>query len=53
VVANELNAGTFLTVALSLPMLSGSFGFSAAQSGPINVERRVFSEYLKVAASKQ
>ena len=53
VVADELNAGTLITVALSSPMLSGPVGFSVAQSAPINVERSVFSECLKIAASNQ
>ena len=51
VVADELNAGTLITVALSSPMLSGPVGFSVAQSAPINVERSVFSDCLKIAAS--
>ena len=53
VVTDELDAGTLITVALSSPMLSGPVGFSLAQSAPINIERRVFSECLKVAASNQ
>lgn len=52
VVADELFAGTLIVVDLSSPMLSGPVGFSVAQSAPINVERRVFAECLKFAASE-
>ena len=52
VVADELTAGTLIVVDLSSPMLSGPVGFSVAQSAPINVERRVFAECLKFAASQ-
>ncbi len=52
VVADELNTGTLIAVALSSPMLSGPVGFSVARAAPINVERSVFAECLKTAASR-
>lgn len=53
VVADELKEGTLVAVALSSPLLSGPVGFSVARGAPINVERSVFAECLRFAASKQ
>jgi len=53
VVADELEEGTLVAVALSSPLLSGPVGFSVARGAPINVERSVFAECLQFAASKQ
>lgn len=50
VVADELNAGILTEVGLSSPMLSGPVGFSIARAAPLNVERSVFAECLRLAA---
>ena len=52
VVADELESGLLVELGLSSPLLSGPVGYSVARAAPINVERSVFAECLRVAASK-